>query len=323
MDELLIGYALDALDEPAQRQVEAYLAQNPKARERLALLEQSLAPLAADEYPVEAPDRLVERTLARVAERICSPHQPDDLPTAPPVSRSSVSSPRTWWRRADVLVAACLILTLLGVGLTILNNMRAPSSAANVALCKNNLRQFHFALQHYHDHYRQFPNVSREAPRDVAGMVVPMLSDAGVLPEGTSVGCPGVGSRLVCSLSVASLRAMSDEDFDKHAPTLSLCYAYSLGYRDNTGMQRGPGDVPPGSWSQLPIMADRPPAEGIIRNSINHSKDGQNVLFADGHVAFLDRRIGGGDDIFLNRENRVGAGLDVNDFVLGYSSARP
>jgi prepilin-type processing-associated H-X9-DG protein len=71
-------------------------------------------------------------------------------------------------------------------------------------------------------------------------------------------------------------------------------------------------------------LADRPPAEGINSNSINHGLAGQNVLFADGHIRFLStRKIGADDDIYTNRDGRVGAGLDVSDIVLGYSSARP
>jgi prepilin-type processing-associated H-X9-DG protein len=58
-------------------------------------------------------------------------------------------------------------------------------------------------------------------------------------------------------------------------------------------------------------------------NSINHGGAGQNVLFADGHVQFLPQRTFGEDDIFLNRDRKVAAGLDATDIVLGYSAARP
>jgi prepilin-type processing-associated H-X9-DG protein len=121
---------------------------------------------------------------------------------------------------------------------------------------------------------------------------------------------------------LTDLRAMSDEDFEQRSPTLTMCYAYSLGYRDPVGGQCAPGVIK-GSWSQTPIMADRPPAEGLLLNSINHGGTGQNVLFADGSVQFLANRTRGGDDIFINRAGRVAAGLDAADIVLGYSAARP
>jgi prepilin-type processing-associated H-X9-DG protein len=325
MDELFIGYLLNALDEPEQRQVEAYLAQHPEARERLDLLEQALAPLAADsEAPTPTP-RLVEMTLARVAEHACAPKDGlEDLPQAPPVSRSSVSGGRSWWRRADILVAAAVMLTIIGIGLTVLGSLRAPSSNALTVACKHNLMQYYFALQHYRQQNRQFPDVTSLAPHDVAGMVVPMLAEAGGLKEGTSIRCPGIGEPAMCQLPLESLRTMNEEDFEKYAPTLSMCYAYSLGYRDPNGVYHAPGVPPHVSFSQMPLMADRPPAEGIMSNSINHGLAGQNVLFADGHVSFLTTRIyGAGDDIYTNRDGKVGAGLDVGDIVLGYSSARP
>ena len=102
-----------------------------------------------------------------------------------------------------------------------------------------------------------------------------------------------------------------------------MCYAYSLGFRDErSGAYHGPSDNP-NSSSQTPIMADRPPAQGLPHNSINHGGAGQNVLYADGHVKFLTERTHGGDDIFLNRALEVAAGVDAADIVLGYSSARP
>jgi prepilin-type processing-associated H-X9-DG protein len=326
MDDLFIGYLLDALDERDKRQVETYLEQHPDAQEKLALLKQALEPLAADQAAPTAPPQLVERTLARIAEHICTPqHQTENLPQAPAVSPASLSTPSSMWRRADVLVAACLLLAVVGVALVIQARMRGPSSEALLVECKNNLRQFYGALQTYRDQHGKFPDIAQEgAPRDVAGIFVPILQDAGTLPATASIRCPGIGSPLSCQLTLSSLREMNADDFGQSSPCLSMCYAYSLGYRDEAGVYHGPGDLPKGSWSQTPIMADRPPSEGMEGNSINHGGAGQNVLFADGHVQFLPQRMfGAGDDIFLNRNGQVKAGVDAGDIVLGYSAARP
>src|SRR6476659_8752748 len=113
MEELFVGYLLNALNEREQRDVDAYLAAHPEARQKLALLEQALAPLAADRDVADAPPPLLaERTLALVAEHICAPEKPPEpLPMAPPVPRHSLSGGRSWWRRADVMVAASLLIT--------------------------------------------------------------------------------------------------------------------------------------------------------------------------------------------------------------------
>jgi prepilin-type processing-associated H-X9-DG protein len=324
MEEHFIGYLLNALDERTHGQVEAYLAQHAAARAKLALLRQALEPLAADAETPTAPAHLVERTLAKVAEHICAgDKRADELPQAPPVSPLTLAIGRSWWRRPDILVAACLLVTVVGVGLMVLGRMRGPSSAALLVECKNNLRQFHTALQQYRDQHGQFPNIAEKAPRDVAGMVVPILADAGMLPSSVSIRCPAVGSPVPCRLSMAALLNMSDADFAQCSPCLSMSYAYSLGYKDEEGTKHGPGDQAQASWSQTPIMADRPPAEGVMRNSMNHGGDGQNVLFADGHVKYLLQRTLGLDDIFLNGDSIVAAGLGPTDIVLGYSAARP
>lgn len=323
MEQMLTGYLLNALTEREKSEVEEYLAQHPEARETLALLEAAIAPLAADKDAPVAPPHLVERTLAKVAEHICAPkNPPSELPKAPP-TRTSLGVAAPYWRRVDVLVAACLLLTFIGLSLITLGRLRGPTSAAMMAECKNNLRQFFIALHAYRDLHGEFPDVSKEAPRDVAGMVVPILADAGTLPSSASIRCPGLGSPLTCQLTLDVLRKMSNEEFEQRSPCLSMCYAYSLGSRNEGGGFRAPGDGPKDGWSQMPLMADRPPAEGVLRNSINHAGTGQNVLFADGSVQFMALRTRADDDIFLNRERRVAAGIDASDIVLGYSGSRP
>jgi prepilin-type processing-associated H-X9-DG protein len=80
---------------------------------------------------------------------------------------------------------------------------------------------------------------------------------------------------------------------------------------------------------RLPLMADAPAcdANSEVRpgNSANHEGRGQNVLFTDGHVEFLTTRTVGpdGDDIYLNADQKVGAGRGPRDSVLGQSGAVP
>lgn len=322
MESYFIEYLLDSLDEDKRRQVEAYLAQHPEARQRLALLKQALEPLAADAAAPVAPPQLVERTLARIVEHVCA-RKPAVAPV-PPATPASLAPRAAWWSRADVLVAACLVVMVAGIGLTVLGRMRGPTSAAVLAECKDNLRQFYVALQTYRDLHGQLPDVAKQSPRDVAGMVVPILSEAGTLPARASIRCPGLGSPLSCQLTLTALTGMTDAEFEHYSPILSMSYAYSLGYRDDAGVYHGPGDKLQAAWSQTPIMADRPPAEGVLVNSMNHDGRGQNVLFADGHVHFLPQRtFAAGDDIYLNRQGKIAAGLGASDTVLGYSAARP
>src|SRR4051794_37136109 len=113
MDENLVGYLLNALDPETQRQVETYLHKEPGARQKLDTLRRAVEPLAADKEPAEPPAGLAFRTLARVAEYRCRP-----LPQAPEPTPTQIGPPaRRWWRRADVLVAACLLVVVGGVGL--------------------------------------------------------------------------------------------------------------------------------------------------------------------------------------------------------------
>jgi prepilin-type processing-associated H-X9-DG protein len=313
MDDNLIGYLLDSLSDVEKRQVEAHLAESADARRRLAVLKQALRPLSADQEEIVPPAGLAARTLAAITAKVGP-----DLPQAPRVSASSGGS-GGWWRRADVIVAAGLLLLVAGAAAPLI--YRWHSQRANVE-CQDNLRQFFVALAIYHDQQGDYPDLAREAPRNVAGLVVPVLADAGVLPASFTVRCPAVGPHLGCTLTVPGLQAMSADQFQTQAPNLSLCYAFALGYRDSTGDYHGPWQTPGSLW---PILADRPPSDGSPGNSPNHGGVGQNVLFLDGHVRFVPGRTIGDpdDDIYLNRDNRVAAGLDDRDKVLGSSAVFP
>jgi prepilin-type processing-associated H-X9-DG protein len=192
--------------------------------------------------------------------------------------------------------------------------------------CQENLRKFYFALRAYADqNTNQLPDVAAlEPPRNVAGMVAPILIDAGTLPRDANVGCPANSAPRTCPLTLKPLNALDAETFKRRAEELICCYAYSLGYDDPTG-HHGPR-LGPGELNRLlPIMADRPPRNPAQGNSPNHGGAGQNVLFLDGHVGYFGTRTVGlhGDDIYLNRAGRQAAGLDPEDTVLGSSASTP
>lgn len=314
MSDQLLDYLLDHLDEPAKRQVEARLQTDETARRQLELLRHALAPLAADQEIVP-PHHLAARTMARVAEHICR-----ELPRAP-APRRSESAGRPWWRRSDVLVAASLLAVFVGIGLPLLLRLRGPSSAAVLVECQENLRKFHVALKNYEDVHKQLPSI-KEAPHNVAGAIVPLLHDAGMLPADFSVRCPGHGPFQPCNLTLGEIKAMTPEQFSRHAPNLLTSYAFTLGYHDEHGVWHVVNRAD-NSDNAVLVFADSAPAAIATGNSRNHGSRGQNVLYLNGAVQFLTQRTLGGDDIYLNSDRIVAAGNGTRDFVCGNSAAKP
>jgi hypothetical protein len=314
LDADLLGYLVGGLDESEQRDVETQLDAHPESRQRLDELRLALEPLKSDRDDTPPPRDLAVRTLAVIAEHCCR-----ELPHAPiHVKQRLAHSDRSWWRRVDVLVAACILLTFLGLGIPGILKFRGRAARIE---CQNNLREFSTALHAYHDTHRHFPNIAEKHPHDVAGMVIPILADAGVLSDMASVRCPGNGAPLANTITLEAALAMPPDELPDQAAKITACYTYSLGYKDENGYH------PPGHCDDRPaglvaLMSDCPPP-GDIGNSPNHGGYGQNVLFIDGSVRFLTSRAIGTDDIFTNRAGQVAAGLDCLDIVLGSSSARP
>lgn len=317
MDENLVGYLLDALEPEQQRDVETRLKSDPAAQQKLEVLRRALEPLAADKEGPEPPSGLIFRTLGRVAEYRCRP-QPEVRPAPPTVD---VHGGRPWYRRADLLIAASLLIVVGGVGVPGVVKLRGDHQKA---LCKDTMNVVYKGLEQYSDaNQGRFPTVQERPPLDRAGSFVPVLLQAGVLPADINLGCPANGKPRPAPYTLKDLEAMTPAQFEEAARDLSGCYAYTLGYHDGEGQhqahRRGGTDL---NDSRIPILADRPARHGAGRNS-SSNHNGQNILYIDGHVEFHKNPTVDGDHIFLNRHNKVGAGVNQWDTVLGCSEDKP
>jgi hypothetical protein len=319
MDENLIGFLLKTLDPDEQRAVEAHLRDHPEERARLERLRSVLDPLlAVDKEGPAPPPGLALGAIAKIAEYKCRGITPAPRPSPWQVEGPS---PRRWARRADLLVAAALLLVVCGLAVPWLLRQWHEYQ---IRACQNNLRLFSQALNTYGEtNADHFPKVEAQGPRSVAGIFVPMLNDAGLLGSDVIIGCPADVRRPTMPPKVGELEEMyrsRPAEFLVVAKGLAGSYAYSLGYVGEgkvNGLRRTSGDL-------LPILADRPPA-GLDRNSPSHGGKGQNVLFIGGNVRWCTARTVGyqGDDIFLNKLNEVRAGINNFDTVLGASDATP
>src|SRR5262249_62127212 len=133
-------------------------------------------PLPAAVEPPAPPPGLVIGALARVAESRCR-----TLPAAPPPTPAQRLTPaaRRMPRRADLLVAAALLIVLGGLGVL---GVRQAWHVYHRTACANNLRALWIGLQNYAEaHHGLLPQVDREGPHSVAGIFVPVLRQAGVL----------------------------------------------------------------------------------------------------------------------------------------------
>jgi hypothetical protein len=322
MDDNLVGFVLGALDAETRGQVETYLQENPEANHRLELIRRALEPLASDKDEIEPEPGLVHRTIGRVAEYRCRP-----LPAAPPPPAPTVApTERRWWERVDLLVAASLFLLLGGVSMVGIFQVRQMQQRL---ACENTLKNFHTALTVYSNRKGgEYPKVERDGPMSFAGALIPTLLEDGSLTESSAIQCPGNGPKPAKIPTLQELRDMSPEQRERVAPSLLNSYAYTLGFTDPSGRLCGLSNCPEDdvlNHDQLPIMADRPQilAGGARANSPNH--EGQNVLTVGGNVRFWKTISAGidNDDIYRNRDGKVGAGVDRWDTVLGTGADKP
>lgn len=317
MDENLIGYLLNALDDSERIAVEAHLSQHPEDRNRLETLRRALTPLEADAGPPEPPRHLALATLARIAELQCR-----TLPEAPPPRRTL--GPWRGLRRADVVAAAVLLLFLGGLSVPwVLQQWHT----FRIQACKNNLAQFWQAMQLYSQRNGdEFPQIPEHGPQSFAGMFVPMLHNNGVLSAENHLVCDQSDAHREAPATVQELEDLRHHPdqvlFQRRARHLAGNYAYPLGYREN-GVLKGPRRT---DNSYHPLLADHRPDTAGLANSPNHGGGGQNVLHVGGDVRWSTLPTlnhCGGDNIYLNRDHKVLAGIDANDTVLGSGDASP
>jgi 23S rRNA (adenine2503-C2)-methyltransferase len=222
----------------------------------------------------------------------------------------------------ELLVSIAIFVILLSTFIPYGMRLREQSHRD---VCADNLRQLRDALHAYSDaNNHVFPRVVYDAahhpngycaytgpddpnpfaansavkPNDVTASLW-LLVRSGIVKNTTIFICPSTDDEpdLLTDASGRFTKPLSRGNF--RSPTM-LSYSYATpfgsapGYRmDDTQMSefaimadKNPGISPPDSDVTGPA-ADSPPLQMAKANSRNHFRAGQNVLFADGSVAFL------------------------------------
>ena len=315
MREQLLGHLLGALEPDERYEVERSLSDDPQLRVQLEEMRAQLAVLEAGREPYEPPLALAPRTCEMVAARPTLRSATLDEVAAPPSGRM---------RLIDMAVAASVFLAAAALFVPALSNSRY---AAQLAQCQNNLRKIGQTLVGYAEaNNGELPKVPAKGDRAAAGVYAPILAESGHPQVSEWIVCPA--SDLADQRdhwrmpSLSDLRAASGQELARLRQTVGGSYGYSLGYVEN-GRYYGPNTH--NGAATYALMADSPSGEPDGRRGCNHLRNGQNVLYADGHVNYLVEchREGCPDNIYLNEQGMVAAGMHAGDAVIGHSSAQP
>jgi hypothetical protein len=314
--EQLVGYALGALDDTEQSEIEQRLSVDPELRRALESVQQSLEPLVESYDEYEAPPGLASTACAYVAEEAA---RLDSV--QPGLSRAhGALDARSRWAPADWVVMGGICAAALCLFFPAILNSRFLS---RVTVCQDNLRQLGTSLVQYSEYAGNgcFPGVPTAGNHSFAGFYGPMLIEAGLLRNHRIVICPD--SALADNAHCFRIPTISEIDAARGQQILILqqlaggSYGYTLGYVlngkhmpvKNLGRSHFAimADAPRSSWAQFP------------------HQHGQNILYEDMHISFVSNGPNGRlvDDPFCNRLGRCEAGLDMNDAVVAPSDFPP
>jgi hypothetical protein len=225
------------------------------------------------------------------------------------------------WTMADFIVAAGVCLAAACLFFPAIVNSRYHSQ---LAICQNKMKGIGQALVSYSqsDERGMFPVIPKEGKLSVAGVYAPVLVENGLIEDSDVFYCPAKSQTVVLRIphSKDVLSAEGNQLVSLHR-TMGGDYAYTLGFVKN-GRLHG---IHNQNRTHYPVLSDEPQEE--LPNSVisSHGR-GQNVLFEDGHVAFLSTRKRPGvadDDMFRNYRGFQRAGIHSDDAVLAPSAVTP
>ncbi|MBM4000402.1 MAG: DUF1559 domain-containing protein [Planctomycetes bacterium] len=325
----LLGYLLGALDAGEHAEVERALAESPELRDALDALRIHLAPLDQARGEHEPPSGLVERTCERVEWEEARRADPTGTPGPPEVPVAPATRWAFAWDRLAPGRRATLADSLVGIGVCLavailfFPALLSSREAARRTICEDHLRRLATALHLYAEQYGTAPYIPPIGNRAIAANVPLTLRELELLGSSEDLLCPGAEPRHL------------DEDLPKaddldRATGILLGYlqriagghyAYTLGVRD--GERYGPASFEARAW--FAVASDGPSPRLRGRMSDHHGGRGLNVLFEDGHIAFLRncRLAATGDDVFHSAAGFVECGLSKHDSSLGPSHAHP
>src|SRR5262245_32694833 len=126
MDLDLVGYLLGSVESNERKRIDSAVRENPSVRRRLNRLRTVLAPLESVRDDDGLPPGLAERTVAYVfanvnplaQDRRSTPARRVEVPSDQPVFQPSR------WRRADALVAACILMVVTGLAISAFSRLQ-------------------------------------------------------------------------------------------------------------------------------------------------------------------------------------------------------
>lgn len=312
MREHLLGYLLDDLEPGESKQVAEALASDERLQRDLELLRQCLAPLAADAGHLTPPEGLALRTCRLVAAH------------AESTTVRVASSASRGWRFSDMAVAAGVLVAASMVFFPAVNHSRMN---AQLAGCQYNLRNIGLAMfKHSDAHGGAFPQLETSGKTAVAGYYGPMLRQAGYLDNDTTLVCPTsplAQDKDFRTPTKEEIERSDGEALRRLQDMMGGSYGYNLGLKLH-GKYQGVQDRNRASFA---LMSDAPrlQSSGSQANSDNHGGRGQNVLFEDGHVRYLNscKECESSDDYFHNAAGHVAPGVHIDDAVIGHSATPP
>ncbi|NQT38606.1 MAG: hypothetical protein HQ581_14005 [Planctomycetes bacterium] len=331
MREHLLGYLLDALDEPETRLVEERLATDSQLRGELDVMRAALDPLEAMAEDFTPPPGLAARTCQHVAAEAEGP-PPVRLAglaaaTSPVAAFSSDGCRATVLPMADVTPASLAprwhwqdmavgtVILVMAVALLV-PAVQYSRFNSRVLSCQNNLQQIGQGLFAYSDHHGgYFPHVATHGRMGVAGSYGSTLLADGYLQDSRLVVCPDspLADERQFEVPLPEFVLTAPPEQVPHwQRRMGGSFLYGFGYIED-GRYRGRQNR---ARPRLALISDV---------SSNHGPRGFNLMYESGRIVFLCRVEPSelGDDPFHNDAQEIAAGLCAADAVLAPSDRAP
>ncbi|QDS89327.1 hypothetical protein EC9_35260 [Rosistilla ulvae] len=324
MREDLLGYLLGALEPEEVLRVEALLDSDPDARAELQRIKESLRPLDEESESFEPPADLIGRTMDFIEASKPQPAATPSVDSAIPFSETGLSqrgASTRRWRIPDALVATVSMIVLGGLVFPAILEGRYEARRTQ---CQSNLQELGTALAQFaiSEPDQRLPKIDLRGPLAFAGVYAVDLKEHDLLDRENAIWCPSQNQPSTSTIvpSKLQLQEASSAELLRLQNVSGGQLAYTLGVMDDQ-IYHAPRYE---SRSTFAILGDAPvrTADGTL---LAHDGRGFNLLYEDGRVRFVSSTaaLGTQDQPFVNLENRIEAGLNVNDASLGESDRAP